>query len=109
MIHLHRQVLGLAVPIALANLTQPLLSAVDTAIWRAGGDDDVDVAPGDRTVAVLPSADGGPRKLGSLAVLSRGGKPVELYGVQLQVLPNGSRWLAGYTRSGAFASLALRP
>jgi multidrug resistance protein, MATE family len=31
-IHLHRQVLGLAVPIALANLTQPLLSAVDTAI-----------------------------------------------------------------------------
>lgn len=84
-------------------------SAVDTAIWRAGGDDDVDVAPGDRSVAVLPSADGGPRKLGSLAVLSRQGRPVELYGVQLQVMPNGSRWLAGYTRSGAFASLALRP
>jgi MATE family multidrug resistance protein len=32
MIHLHRRVLGLAIPIALANLTQPLLSAVDTAI-----------------------------------------------------------------------------
>jgi MATE family multidrug resistance protein len=31
-IHLHRRVLGLAIPIALANLTQPLLSAVDTAI-----------------------------------------------------------------------------
>ncbi|MDB5407789.1 MAG: family efflux transporter [Rhodospirillales bacterium] len=30
--HLHRRILGLAIPIALANLTQPLLSAVDTAI-----------------------------------------------------------------------------
>lgn len=93
-------------------------SAVDAALWRGFGRSvgGVESAGDNGSIAVLTSAQTGSRKLASLPVLARGGKPVQALGrISSSVLPNGSRWLAaptserGRKRTGTYALLGQKP